>query len=711
MDELSTRKARQNLIISEGPKPATQDRAGRPDKLVSPGLRTPKYPAPNPDMDPRLSKGITYTAAVASHPADGIYCSQPLGAVYSEASTTFRVWAPTASKLILNRYESPLGGKAAHVPMARNEDGSWEVTIEGNLLGCCYTYSAAGSDPRFNADRELLDPYARAVTGPFGRSIVTNDTQRVAPRPDFPMCDAVIYEMHLRDFTIDPDSGVQRRGKYLGLTEAGRTLTGRLDIATGLDHLTDLGINVVQLMPVSEFHGNAAEDLYGWGYDVVHHFSPAGWYSTERNDASRVSELKRVVSALHDRGIRVTLDVVLNHTFELINKGLVFSFEGLVPGYYYRLKPDGSYWDGSGCGNEFRSESPMGRRYILDCLSYWVTEYGIDGFRIDLLGLMDFGTMQAIVDQLRAIDPHLLIYGEPWGGGTSPIELTSKGKQWGRGWAVFNDDFRDALKGNVFDANARGFLQGGDGLRGVKTGLKGSIDSFAASPLETINYLECHDNHTLWDRLTSSSFGDYGVDEADRRAMHKLAAVLLMTAQGIPFIHSGQELLRTKGGLGNSYDKPDHVNMIRWKQKAENFDVFSYYQSLIELRRRHRLFRYRTAHAVTAAVKFLDDDLGFPVPSRCLGYQVEDVRGSDEWKRALILINTSEKEAEFQIGKGFWRIFGDGQKVSVNPLKTSLATLRESSAIVPPRNAVILGEYRADLNDDGHEYPKIEGEE
>ena len=200
---------------------------------------------------------------------------------------------------------------------------------------------------------------------------------------------------------LDPDSGVQRRGKYLGLTEAGRTLTGRLDIATGLDHLTDLGINVVQLMPVSEFHGNAAEDLYGWGYDVVHHFSPAGWYSTERNDASRVSELKRVVSALHDRGIRVTLDVVLNHTFELINKGLVFSFEGLVPGYYYRLKPDGSYWDGSGCGNEFRSESPMGRRYILDCLSYWVTEYGIDGFRIDLLGLMDFGTMQAIVDAAR----------------------------------------------------------------------------------------------------------------------------------------------------------------------------------------------------------------------------------------------------------------------------------------------------------------------
>ncbi len=216
--------------------------------------------------------------------------------------------------------------------MTKLDDGCWETAIVGNQLGAYYTYSAAGDDPRFDSSRELLDPYAKAVTNHDGRSIVVNDETPVADRPAFPISEAVIYEMHLRDFTIDPDSGIQRRGKYLGLTEIGTHLSGRLDVATGLDHLVELGVNVVQLLPVGEFHNQKSQDQYGWGYDVVHHFSPEGWYASERFDARRVSEVKRMVDALHRQGIRVTVDVVFNHTFEAVDLGHVYSFDGLVPG-------------------------------------------------------------------------------------------------------------------------------------------------------------------------------------------------------------------------------------------------------------------------------------------------------------------------------------------------------------------------------------------
>lgn len=650
------------------------------------------------DYITRLARKINYTAAVASHPADGIICTKPLGAIYSSKQTLFRVWAPTARQITLHLYPGPLGDEAGNIKLKKNDDGSWETTVPGDLSGTYYTYTAEGDDPRFEPDRELLDPYAGAITAHKGRSIVVNDTTPVADRPTFSMGEAIIYEMHLRDFTIDPDSGIQRRGKYLGLTEAGTYLTGRLDITTGLDHLTELGVNVVQFMPVSEFHTNAAEDLYGWGYDVVHHFSPAGWFATERFDARRVSECKRMIDALHKRGIRVTLDVVFNHTFELRDKNLIFSFEGLVPGYYYRLKPDGSYWDGSGTGNEFRSEAPMARRYIVDCCKHWVTEYKVDGFRFDLLGLIDQETMLLIVDELRALDPHLLIYGEPWGGGTSPIELTTKGKQWGRGWAVFNDEFRDALKGNVFDARATGFIQSGINIGAVKTGLRGSVDSFAASPLETVNYIECHDNHTLWDRLMISTIHDASINDADRRAMDKLGAVVLFTAEGIPFIQSGQEWLRTKNSDHNSYNKPDAVNMIRWRQKAENYDVFAYYRGLIALFHQHRLFRYRTAKSASSAVKFLDDQLGLPVPSGCIAYQIEDVRGVDEWRSALILLNPNGRQVEFTIPHGIWKIYGDGREVGTKPIVHSISRIENAQAIVAPRSALILGERREDVN-------------
>lgn len=632
------------------------------------------------------------TTPPLAHAADGVFSSQQLGAIYSPQQTTFRVWAPTANEMTLNLYQSPTGGEAKRISMTKLDDGCWEIAIIGNQLDVYYTYSAAGDDPRFDSSRELLDPYAKAVTNHDGRSIIVHDETPVADRPAFPISEAVIYEMHLRDFTIDPDSGVQRRGKYLGLTESGTHLSGRLDVATGLDHLVELGVNVVQLLPVGEFHNQKSQDLYGWGYDVVHHFSPEGWYASERFDARRVSEVKRMVDALHRRGIRVTVDVVFNHTFEAVDLGRVYSFDGLVPGYYYRLKQDGSYWNGSGVGNEFRTEAPMVRRYIIDCLKHWVAEYKIDGFRFDLMGLIDRETLRQIAEELRAIDPNLLIYGEPWAGGSTPIEITWKGTQRGQGWSVFNDHYRDALKGNVFNARETGFSQSGNHVHGVKLGLRGAIDDFSDSPIEAINYVECHDNHTLWDRLKISTADDARITDADRRAMDKLTAAALFTSQGIPFIQAGQEFLRTKGGDHNSYDKPDSVNMIRWREKLEHRDVYEYYKGLIALRREHRLFRLETADEVRRAVRFLDDQLGLAVPMGCVAYLIEDEGQNDSWSRALVILNASPRLGELKIPKGEWQVFADNKEVSITPLRLSTQLVTENTTTVAPRSALILGE-------------------
>ncbi|HZS06437.1 MAG TPA: type I pullulanase [Blastocatellia bacterium] len=640
-----------------------------------------------------------HSSQAAPHPADGYVSTRPLGALYSREKTVFRVWAPTADRVTLHLYSSPVGNTPHSIITLDHStgaewDGTWETVVAGDQLGAYYTYTADGKDPRFNPSRELIDPYACAVTAHDGRAIVVYDATPVADRPTFPVEDAIIYELHVRDFTIDPDSGIQRRGKYLGLAEAGTHLTGRTDISTGIDHLSDLGVNVVQILPIGEFHTDESEDLYGWGYDNVHFNSPDGWYATERFDARRVGEVKRMIDALHRRGIRVVLDVVYNHTFEAVDKQRVYSFEGLVPGYYYRLKPDGSYWNGSGVGNEFRSEAPMARRFILDSVRYWVTEYKVDGFRFDLMGLIDDKTLELIVKELRAIDPNLLIYGEPWAGGTSPIELSHKGKQRERGWAVFNDHFRDALKGNVFNGRETGFVQTGNHGWGVRQGVRGAIDDFASSPLEAINYVECHDNHTLWDRLVISTVDNSTVTEADRRAMDKLAAAAIFTSQGIPFIQAGQEFLRTKGGDHNSYDKPDSVNMIRWRQKADNYDVSEYYRGLIKLRRTHPLFRLQTAAQVRRAVRFLDHDLGLSVPENCIAYQIEDVQEKDAWSRALVLLNPKPVTASFALPPGEWVIFGDGRRVRTAPLWQSISKLVDGHAVVAARGALILGEVR-----------------
>jgi pullulanase len=613
--------------------------------------------------------------------------NQPMGTMVSGGKTTLRVFAPTASRVVVLLYEQPEGGTPRAVEMASAEKGLWEIVLPEDLRGLYYTLKVDGDDPRFHPDKEIIEPYSRCNTAHDGRELILTDETPVAERPGFGIDEAIIYELHIRDFTIDENSGIQHRGKYLGFTEEGTVMRGHPEVKTGLDHLVELGVNTVQIMPIQDFENDETSQKYNWGYMPVHFNSPDGWYATQVYGPARVVEFKKLVDALHRRGIRVVMDVVYNHTAET-SPSKVFSFNGLAPGYYYRLKEDGSYWNGSGTGNEFRSEAPMGRKFILDSVEYWVREYQVDGFRFDLMGLIDLETMEQIVQRLRAIDPHLLIYGEPWTGGQTPITPTVKGMQRGKGFAVFGDHFRDALKGGVFDLNP-GYVQTGINIDRIKKGIQGSINDFTASPLEAINYVACHDNHTFWDRLLLTTRNRTDVDDIDRIRMDKLGAALVLTSQGLPFLHSGQEMLRTKGGDGNSYNKPDAVNMIRWQWKVDHRDVFEYYRGLIALRKAHPIFRMRTRQEVIENLKFFDDHLGLPVPPRCVAYLLTRGTTNDGWEKVVLLFNPNENEEQFTLPAGRWIVVVDEDEAGSEPVRTGPGRM-EKKARVPGRSAMVM---------------------
>ena len=651
------------------------------------------------DLDPRAQNLWGYTLAVKGFkPATltvrgllddaGYYSDKPLGWTYTPAATTFRVFAPTASGVKVVTYDTPVGGSGSATDMQYTAGGVWEATISGDLKGKYYTLKAAGPDPGLGAGREVIDPYSRCNTAHDGRGLILVDETPVAPAPEFDVSEAIIYEIHVRDLTIDPQSGVKNKGKYLGFTEAGTTMPGDPSIKTGLDHLEELGVNVVHIMPIQDFENDESKDVYNWGYMPVHFNSPDGWFATQKINASRVEEFKRLVDALHKKGIKVVMDVVYNHTAEY-RPNKVFSFEGLVPGYYYRLKDDGTYWNGSGTGNETRSEAPMMRKFILDSVKYWVEAYGIDGYRFDLLGLMDLETATGLVEELRQIKPDIIVYGEPWAGGDTPITTLSKGSQRGKGFAVFGDSFRDAIKGGVFDLN-KGYVQAGINVDRIKRGIEGSVNDFASSPTEAINYAASHDNHTLWDRLLATTRNDRNVTDADRKRMDKLAAALVLTSQGIPFLEGGQDLLRTKQGNSNSYNAPDSVNAIKWAWKKANQDVFTYYRGLIALRKAHPIFRMKTRDEVLANLKFFDDHLGIAVPPKCVGYRLTAGGSGDSWSDVLVLFNPNPNEVTFSIPDGNWTIVVDDDEAGIVPATTGPSGVSGKQVPVAPVSAMIL---------------------
>jgi pullulanase len=478
---------------------------------------------------------------------------------------------------------------------------------------------------------------------------------------------AVIYETHVRDFSISESSGIQHKGKFLGFTEEGTQSPQGLP--TGLSHLKELGITHVHLLPVNDFFTVDEEkplEKYNWGYDPLHYNSLEGSYATNSYDGTtRIKEFKKLVQALHAAGIGVVLDVVYNHTY--FAKESVFN--QTVPGYFYRQKPDGSFANASGCGNELATERTMVRKYIINSLKYWAEEFHIDGFRFDLMGIYDLETMKIIREEL----PGLLLYGEGWAADQSPMPEEHRAVKANLsklpGIAAFNDDFRDALKGNHSSKKTKGFVSGLD-LReeAVKFGVVAALhhpqivydyvetskQPWGTQPEQCVNYASCHDNYTLWDKLKSSS--PKSSDE-EMRKMVKLAGALVLTSQGIPFLHSGMEFCRTKGGNPNSFKSPDTVNQIDWSRKKEYYDVFEYYRNLIQLRKNHPAFRMTDARQIQEYIHFCAEyKIGV------VSYCIDGAEVGDSWKNIVMLFNGSKKEVLHPLPDGTYQVVVNGDE-------------------------------------------------
>ena len=591
-----------------------------------------------------------------------------LGAAYSPASTTFRVFAPTATAVSVVLYDESLGSKGRSVQALNPQPkGLWDTTVNGDLLGKCYSYLL--DSPEFSPAREVLDPYATNAVASSQWARITDLPPPTAPGPRVKSpTDIVVYEMHVRDFTQSPTSGVQSRGLYLGFTEAGTHLADDVAIHTALDHLSELGVTHVELLPVQDFANDEAKPAFNWGYITEAFFSPEGMYATSPNDDSRVREFKALVDALHARGIGVIMDVVYNHTAEdasLLSWG---------PQYYYRHLVDGKLANGSGCGNEFRSEAPMARRLLLDSLKFWTKEYGIDGYRFDLMALLDQDTMREAEHELHAINPNVVLFGEPWSAGSTPLrEKTDKQALHQVPVGAFNDDFRNALKGSP-DGHDPGFIQNGSNREALKTALR--VSDWFAVPGQSINYLTCHDNLVLWDKLKLSM---PGADDAALVETMKLGYLALFTSQGVPFIQGGEEFARSKGGNNNSYDAPDAVNQVDWTLKKKHLDLFQYTRDAIALRKAHPVFRLRSRDDVAARLKFQD------APGEGALMYTLDASGvaGESWKRVCVVLNSDgQHPAEVALPDGEWLVAMDEHGAAADRAVAGRVSVRQKSGVV-----------------------------
>jgi pullulanase len=575
--------------------------------------------------------------------------SAVLGATYTPAATAFRVFAPTACAVQVVTYDQATSdkGRSMH-PMKALGKGIWEVAVAGDLAGKFYLFKPEGQG--FASNREALDIYCINAVDSSRRARITDlsktnppnwDKAKAGPPLDSPV-DMVVYEMSVRDFTIAANSGVEHKGKYLGFVEPGTHVPDDPAIKTGLDHLTELGVTHVQVMPIQDFDNDEAGTNYNWGYMTTAYASPEGWYASNINDESRIREFKQLVAALHERGIGVIMDVVYNHTANSAH------FNFLVPHYYYRYRPDGSLSNNSGCGNEFCSESPMGGKYILDTLKYWVREYGIDGFRFDIMSLLDLDTMKEVEQELRAINPHIVLYGEADGG--SGPKATNEQNIPGTHLGGFNNLIRNALIAPPFDADKGGFIPDGAVTDKRKHAIEGSWRETGLTPAQEINYLSCHDELVLWDELKVSK---PAASDAELKEMMKLGYLLLFTSQGVPFLHGGEEFARTKFGNGNSYDAPDSINEVDWSLKKKNFDLFTYTRDLIALRKAHPVFRLRDKEQIATRLKFRDS----PNPGTVMFTLDPAGLEGETWKHVCVIANSADSMSyDFALPDGPWHI-------------------------------------------------------
>jgi pullulanase len=588
-----------------------------------------------------------------------------LGVFWAPEKTSVKIWAPTAKTVEFRLYKDGKTGEAFHkTQLQSGNDGTWSTILTGDYEGKFYTFRVNDGEWL----EETPDIYTRCVGVNGLRGIIFNPAKtnpkgwEADKKPELShFTDAVIYETHVRDFTIAESSGIQHKGRYLGFTEEGTKSPEGL--ATGLAHLKELGVTHVHLLPVNDFFTVDEEkpkEKYNWGYDPLHYNALEGSYSSDPYDGTvRIKEFKTLVQSLHSAGIGVILDVVYNHTY--FTKESVFN--QTVPGYFYRQKSDGTFANASGCGNEMATERTMVRKYIIDSLKYWAEEFHIDGFRFDLMGVYDLETMKSI----RAELPGLLLYGEGWAADQSPMPEEHRALKQNTsrmpGIAAFNDDFRDALKGNHGLKKSKGFVSGLD-LReeAVKFGIVAAVQHpqivydyvetskkpWAALPGQCINYVSCHDNYTLWDKLKLSI--PKASDEKMRK-MVKLAGALVLTSQGIPFLHAGMEFCRTKGGNGNSYKSPDPVNQIDWSRKKEFSDVFEYYQKLIQLRKNHPAFRMKETSRIQNYIHFCTD-----YKTGVVSYCIDGDPSGDPWKNIVLIFNGNRESVSIPLPEGNFRI-------------------------------------------------------
>lgn len=617
--------------------------------------------------DNQLSFRVNIGQVVRTRFFDDLYYYQKsdLGVTYTMSASIFKLWAPTATDVQLILFD---GDKEQYIRLTKADKGIWQLTVNRDLDGLIYMYHVYVD----GVWRKAVDPYARAVTVNGQEGVVvnlakTNPKQwKDMVKPTFQqITDAIIYELHIRDFSIDKNSGMKHKGKFKALLEKGTK--GPCETITGLDYLCDLGITHVQLLPIQDygsFDETRALDTYNWGYDTTHYNAIEGSYSLNPNDSKlRIKELKEVIQSFHNHGIRVILDVVYNH----VHVHSKSDFEKIVPGYYFRYHLDGSLADGTGVGNDIASERKMVRKFIVDSVVYFAEQYNVDGFRFDLMGILDLKTMQEIRERLNELDSSILLIGEGWDLATplaKETKATITNSEQILDIGFFNDQFRDKLKGNIFQVTEKGFCNGNGQLKeDLKMLVSGSTKGFYPfegmfkNPNQSVNYVECHDNHTLWDRLTLANEND---SEQERVAMHRLATAATILSQGIPFIHAGQEFFRTKKGIENSYNSPDEINKLDWKRKALYMENVDYLKGLIALRKKDRVFRLMSANEIKKKMHILD------TPSHSVAYLLKSIIG------IFVVIHNGSKDSREVILplNGLWDVLVEGNQAGISRLRT-----------------------------------------
>ena len=613
--------------------------------------------------------------------------------VYMGSKTQFAVWAPDAEAAQLRLYSDAAEDTAFKtVNMKLGKDGLWKATVKEDVKGALYTFQVK-KNGQWLEETAGIAAKAVGVNGWRGAVVDWDETDPEGwsedKSPKIDPSDIIVYEMHHRDFSIHQTSGVSNKGKYLALTEEGTKNPDGL--ATGIDHLKEIGVTYVQLLPSTDFitvdETHLENNQYNWGYDPFNYNAVEGSYSTDPyNPVTRIQEFKQMIQALHKAGFRVILDVVYNHTTDASKTG----FERTMPGYFYRMREDGTFFDGSGCGNETASEQAMFQKYMLESLEWWMKEYHIDGFRFDLMAIHDIETMNLISERLHAIDPDVVIYGEGWAAQApaypaEQIALKANTYMMDKVGA-FSDNIRDAVRGPLGCENA-GFMDGVAGNKAnVEFGIVGGIEHpqvtvepWTSNPLQHVSYVSCHDDHCLRDRLEEAT----KASEKDRLKMVKLAQTAVYTSQGIPFIFNGEELYRHKQGVKNSYNKPDAINAIDWTYKTKYKDLVDYYAGLAAIRHAHPGFCLGDAALVREKLEFIE------VNDPCVvAFRISGLKGIDSAKSLTVLLNGSKKAVSVNIPKGKYVVLAQDGQADVDGLNAYTGSVIKAGAT----SATILAE-------------------